>query len=133
MQTLLRMPARRLSEAVCLKVNALFEQSGASLDSDARSVPPVCVTVRYLDGQPVTGLGSENFSMVNAEDSSDLTHLFCVSGFASLQEAGVYEIAMQGATWSGCKTKSHCCLVYVTRFVPRSHAIEFGRVQCCMP
>ncbi|QIE27966.1 hypothetical protein SBC1_60780 (plasmid) [Caballeronia sp. SBC1] len=131
-QTLVQIPPQPLREPIRLKVDALFERCLSSLECDTRTVLPIRVTVQYYDGRPVVGLASENFSMVNAEDSSDLTHLFCVSGFVSLPEAGVYEITMHGATWSGCEIKNHCCLVHVTRIARLSHAVEIGRTHCCM-
>lgn len=133
MQTLLKTQPDRLREPVRLKIDAFFEQGVRSLECDTRAVAPVRVTVRYGDNRPVIGLRSENFSLVNAEDPSDSTRLFCVSGFVSLLEAGAYEIAMDGAAWRSGDAKSHCCLVHVTRVSRMTHAIEIGRAQCCMP
>jgi hypothetical protein len=124
--------ARSLSGPIRLMVGALFQENAASLESDSRTVSPVHVTVRYHDGRPVTGLGSENFSIVNAEDSFDLARLFCVTAFVTPPQAGVYEIAMHSATWSGYETTNHCCLVRITRVPRLSHAIELGRARCCM-
>ncbi|WP_155524404.1 hypothetical protein [Burkholderia sp. PAMC 28687] len=133
MQTLGQIRPQLRREAISLNISASFVRRIERSALRINCVPPVCIAVRYVDGHPVTGLASENFSVVNAEDPSDLTHLFCVTAFASLPDAaGVYEIAMEGASWNANKSEGHCCLVQVTRVVGLSHAIELGRAQCCM-
>ena len=132
MQTLTQTKPHTLRETICLNVAASFVRSNKTKLLHPRCVPPVCLTVHYDDNRPVTGLASENFSISNAEGSLDLAPLFCVTAFASLPEAGMYEIVMNGSKWGGDERKNHCCVVQVTRVARSRHAIEIGRVKCCI-
>ncbi len=84
METLTQIQLPRLRNAVRLNVVASFVRATEPLPRDARLVPPIHVTVHY-DGEPFIRLVWENFSVVTAEYSSDLTRLFCVTAFATLQ------------------------------------------------
>jgi len=115
-----------------LEVAASFLHNDKREDTIKFRVPRLRITVGYENGQPVVGLGSENVSVVNAENSADLTHLFCVTAFTALPADGTYEVAMDGAAWNHEEGERHCCLVQVTRVARSNYAIEIGATRCCV-
>lgn len=132
MQIFARMPPQGLRPAVRLNVAASFSQFTEGEVAFDHRVPRFHLTVTYADGQPVIGLGSENISVVNAENPADLTYLFCVTAFFALPVDGTYEVAMDGARWNFGESESRCCLVHVTRIARSTHATEIGSTQCCV-
>lgn len=115
-----------------LGIAAAFVENTLPAVEVSQLVPGLHLSVTYDNGQPVVGLESENFSVVNAENMDDLSRLFCITGFVALPIAGGYELAMRGARWESAEMNHQCCFVQVTRIPRSSHTIEIGRAQCCV-
>ena len=133
MQILARVRPHGLRPCIRLRVAASLLQVTEREDPVDLRVPRIHLAVTYVDGQPVVGLGSENVSVVNAQNPADLTYLFCVTAFSALPTDGTYEVAVDGAKWSHEESESRCCLVQFTRVARLSHAIETGSTKCCVP
>ena len=132
MQILARLRSQGLRPCKRLRVTASFLQVTEREDPVDLRVPRIHLVVTYTDGQPVVDLGSENVSVVNAQNPADLIYIFCVTAFSALTTDGIYEVAVDGAKWSREESESRCCLVRVTRVARSNHAIEIGSAQCCV-
>lgn len=115
-----------------LSIVAAFVENTMQAVEASQFVPGLRLSATYDNGQPVVGLESENFSVVNAENMDDLSQLFCITGFVALPVAGDYELFMRGARWESAKMDHQCCFVQVTRVPRSSHTIEIGRARCCV-